>query len=159
MRANSQSATRPGNPEIPAANSLFQKILPISPCASRFCGGQGVSHSPNANRISILPATAKKMCGHTTSALASMEGLIRCARDPSLRLKGGFARDDSRQGSEAGSRPETNSFLQDRTAADPEPKATPPTFANTYAISANLLVQSPWQKNCSPPLSNRRHGG
>src|SRR5579872_821557 len=141
-----------GNQEISAANSLFQKILPLSPCASRFCRGQGVSPSTNRNRISILPAVAKKICGHTTGAPASMGEQILCARDPSLRLKGGFARDDSGQGSGAGARPETNSFLQERTASDSIPKRRPRLLRMPTPTSADLRAQNSWQTNCFPTL-------
>jgi hypothetical protein len=53
--------------------SLFQNILPVSPCGSTFCQDQAVSLSPKSLEINNLEQRAKKMRGLSTRERAEQQ--------------------------------------------------------------------------------------
>jgi hypothetical protein len=61
-----------------AANSLFRKILPISPFDPRFCGDEDRYPSGNYNRIKILRKEEKK--SEVKKIWGQPPAAVRCAK-------------------------------------------------------------------------------
>ena len=66
QKINDFQESTDGTTQKQAANSLFWKILRISPSISVFCREYLRSNSVNMNGMNILREREKKICGHTT---------------------------------------------------------------------------------------------
>jgi len=91
----------------PTANSLFHNILRVSPSGSIFCPEWRRPIVHNINKMSILRKQEKKQRislaarGAARAERTGNRGMSHApffpARDPSLRLKSGYAQDDASQ--------------------------------------------------------------
>jgi hypothetical protein len=84
MRASSPnqfSTARPLSGFQSAAKSLFWKILPVSPCHSRFCEQLVVSPPSNLNEIKILAQRQKKIARVYPEFLGPPAGRLRSPYD------------------------------------------------------------------------------
>ena len=86
VRASTQ--LRPISAQTPAANSLFRKILRVSPVGSRFCRASSLSASCKLFIMNILKETPKKIASDRSSSGTSLVDLSnpgnhpRTCRDP-----------------------------------------------------------------------------